>query len=378
MRLTFLEYSEYKGLPDEWIAKPIEFGPINLIVGKNSSGKSRILNVIGAFGALLAGKRRIALSGAFEGHFVEDTRRKPKHLIYELRHEDSHVVFERFTVDGDVLLERKKDGRGVIRAIQLKKDIEFEAPGNALAAVVRRDRIQHPFFEGLHEWGSMLKHYLFGSDFGKTNLAIFGEKSKESVSRPEAFEQTQVVSLYRRYRRELGSKLDRAILADMQTMGYPCQEIGLMTVQGVQGVQMSVWQLYLKEKDLKCRTSQLNMSQGMFRALALTMQLNASALSKSADCVLIDDVSEGLDFDRASRLISLLVSKAEKGNFQLIMTTNDRFVMNSVPLKYWSLLTRKKSVVHILNEKNSPKFFKDFQYTGLSNFDFFKSLPSSR
>jgi hypothetical protein len=317
------------------------------------------------------------LSGAFVAHFSDESEKKPKHLVYELRHEESQVVFERFTVDREVLLDRKKGGRSIIRARQLRKDIEFEAPDSALAAVVRRDKIQHPFFESLHEWGSALKHYLFGSDFGKTNLAIFGDNSKESEVPPQAYEQTQVVGLYRRYRKTLGEKFDRAILADMQAMGYPCSEIGLMTVPNVQGVQMSVWQLFLKEKDLNCRTTQLNMSQGMFRALALTMQLNASALSKSADCVLIDDVSEGLDFDRASRLISLLVSKAEKGRFQLIMTTNDRFVMNSVPLKYWSLLTRKKSVVNVLNEKNSPKLFKDFQYTGLSNFDFFKNLRGS-
>src|SRR5258708_785485 len=357
MRLTTLEYSEFKGLPDEWIAKPITFGPINLIVGTNSSGKSRILNVTNALAGLLAGKRAVLLSGSFRAQFVDDRQKKPKHLVYELHHEDSKVVLERLHVDGEVLLDRKKNGRGLIKALQLRKFIGFEAPSNALAAVVRRDCIQQPFVEWLHQWGSTLKHYLFGSDFGKTNLAIFQESDKDSSRSPQIYEQTQVVSLYRQYRKELGARFDKAILADMKAMGYPCQEIGLMTVPGVHGIRIPMWQLYLKERDLKCRTSQINMSQGMFRALALTMQLNASALSKSPDCVPIDDVSEGLDFDRASRLISLLVGKAEKGHFQLIMTTNDRFFMNAVPLKYWSLLTRKKSVVYVLNERNSPKQF---------------------
>ncbi len=378
MRLVSLEYSEYKGLPEQWIAKPIQFGPINLIVGKNSSGKSRILNVTAALASLLAGKRAVLTAGHFKAHFIDEQGKRPQKLIYEMVHKDSKVALERFTVNGERLLDRK-NARGRIKAVQLKKTISFEAPPNALAAVMRRDRIQHPFFESLHQWASSLKHYLFGSDFGKSNLAVFDEKQKETPpNAPIELEQKQVVGLYKQYRKKLGAKFDRAILADMKAMGYPSQEIGLMNVPGVQGLKMPVWQLYLKEKDLRCRTSQINMSQGMFRALALTMQLNASALSKSADCVLIDDVSEGLDFDRASRLISLLIAKAEKGNFQLIMTTNDRFVMNSVPLKYWSLIVRKKSVVDVLNERNSPSLFKDFQYTGLSNFDFFKNTPSSK
>src|SRR6266540_2197679 len=178
MRLTSLEYSEYKGLPDEWTAKPIIFGPINLIVGKNSSGKSRILNVTGALAALLAGKRQVLLSGWFKAHFVDERAKTPKRLLYEMRHEDSKIVSERFSIDDEVLLDRKRDGSGTIWAVQLKKAISFKAPDNSLVAVVRRDAIQHPFFERLHQWGSNLKHYLFGSDFGKTNVAIFEDESK--------------------------------------------------------------------------------------------------------------------------------------------------------------------------------------------------------
>jgi hypothetical protein len=55
------------------------------------------------------------------------------------------------------------------------------------------------------------------------------------------------------------------------------------------------------------------------------------------------------------------------------MTTNDRFVMNQVPLEYWSVLVRKAGVVKLFNRLNSEKKFEDFKYLGLSNFDFFSS-----
>ena len=50
--------------------------------------------------------------------------------------------------------------------------------------------------------------------------------------------------------------------------------------------------------------------------------------------IALDDIGEGLDFDRASRLVALLIQKAKRFNFQLIMTTNDSFIMNGVPIEY--------------------------------------------
>ncbi|MES1225487.1 MAG: ATP-binding protein, partial [Bacteroidota bacterium] len=49
----------------------------------------------------------------------------------------------------------------------------------------------------------------------------------------------------------------------------------------------------------------------------------------------------------------------------------DRFVMNKVPLKYWSIIQRNLSGSKIFNYKNSKKVFDEFEFTGLNNFDFF-------
>lgn len=46
MSLRSLAYSEYEGGPRQWVMTRTEFGEINLLVGKNSTGKSRILNVL--------------------------------------------------------------------------------------------------------------------------------------------------------------------------------------------------------------------------------------------------------------------------------------------------------------------------------------------
>ena len=89
---------------------------------------------------------------------------------------------------------------------------------------------------------------------------------------------------------------------------------------------------------------------------------------------IIDDIGEGLDFERSTKLIELLISKAEKNpNMQLLMSTNDSFVMNSVDLKYWQIIDRVGCQVNYYNYSNSPKTFEDYKLTGLNHFDFFAS-----
>ena len=80
-------------------------------------------------------------------------------------------------------------------------------------------------------------------------------------------------------------------------------------------------------------------------------------MAQKATCILIDDIGEGLDFDRSCRLIHILRAKAQEANIQLILSTNDRFVMNEVPLEEWSVLQRKGSHVRVRNYQNSQEVF---------------------
>jgi len=111
----------------------------------------------------------------------------------------------------------------------------------------------------------------------------------------------------------------------------------------------------------------------MFRALSLIIQVNYSLLAGKPSCILIDDIGEGLDFERSSELIKILIEKAKSGAVQIIMTTNDRFVMNGVPLEYWSVIDRQAGLVKLHNIQNSKDIFEEFKFTGLNNFDFFST-----
>ena len=51
------------------------------------------------------------------------------------------------------------------------------------------------------------------------------------------------------------------------------------------------------------------------------------------------------------------------------MSTNDRFVMNSVPLNEWCVLLREGHRIKVYNYQNSAAIFDRFKKTGLANFD---------
>jgi hypothetical protein len=131
--------------------------------------------------------------------------------------------------------------------------------------------------------------------------------------------------------------------------------------------------LYIKEADLNSVTEQAEISQGMFRALSLFIQINYSLLASKPSCIVIDDIGEGLDYQRSSSIIKILIEKAETGLVQLIMSTNDEFIMNGVPIEYWSLIERTPGSAKLHNIYNSREKIEEFKFIGLNNFDLFTS-----
>jgi predicted ATPase len=89
--------------------------------------------------------------------------------------------------------------------------------------------------------------------------------------------------------------------------------------------------------------------------------------------VIIDDIGEGLDFTRAKQLVQLLIAKAKDAGIQLIMSTNDSFIMNAVDIENWAVIVREGNKIHLFNYENSKEIFEEFKFTGLNNFDFYAS-----
>ena len=368
MKITYIKFSEFDGLPAEWSLSGFDLADVNLIVGRNASGKSRLLNVISGLAKLISGKQKALYASAKYEIKLPSVNGD---FFYKLELGDEKVLSELLTRDGEVLFARDADGLGTIFAVKAEQNFEFSVPSDLLVIGARRDKLQHPYLEEIHEWASTLRHYRFANTFGQeTHAAIpllLSLEDREDL----AFEVGKVHEIYSKGYSVFGDPFDKAILYDLGRLGYSCTDVGADQLNLPQLKGLPVATLYVKEADLSTNTLQIHMSQGMFRALALVIELNYILFRKQSMTVLIDDVGEGLDFERSKSFVSLLKSKAQERGLQLVMTTNDRFVMNAVPLDSWGVIRRDGCKVEVINSKNNKEVFDEFKLLGLSNFDFF-------
>lgn len=374
MQLKSFAYSEHDDAANVWKLSRFDLQQINLFVGLNTAGKSRILNCMSAISALIHHPpKKLFASGAWECEFDNDGQK------YQLciKIKDSLVVMEELKVDGKIRLNRDKNGVGEIWAEKLKQNLEFKVPKESLVTHTRRDEVQHSFLEPLFLWAESVRKYSFGTEFGKHNLyAVTKERLElDSDESRKSIDPNQVVQLYTLGFQKFNDSFDKDILDDLAQIGYDCEKINASPMQGITAHQFKetvpILVLSVQERDLLSLTFQNEMSMGMYRALALLINLNFIIKSKLTASIFIDDIGEGLDFERSTSLIRLLITKCKDAGVQLIMATNDRFIMNNVDLEHWHIVHRNGSDVRILDYSNSKEQFDNFKFLGLSNFDFF-------
>lgn len=373
MSLKSLKYTEYQNTPRQWAMQKCDFSQINLIVGRNATGKTRLVNVITGLCKILSGKQTAPFqSGTYQVEIV--LSEKTYSLVIEFS--DGVVTKERLDVDGIRRLTRGPDGKGKIYFAEVKKDIKFEVPKNAISIQLRQDALQHPFVVELSRWALGYQAYAFGSTLGRDTVVRLTDLQSPGGSPQRPGEAEDLVRIYAAAFEKYKRRFDIAVLRDMKTLGYNLTDVGSDDMRRhLPGLPVAepLLGMFVTERDRKFPLPQMQMSQGMFRALALVIHINAASFSKQRTLVLVDDIGEGLDYERSVSLIDVLTSHAKKAGLQLIMTTNDRFVMNRVPLEHWSLLRRTGGTVRAYTQCNSPKEFEEFKYMGLSNFDLLTS-----
>ncbi len=371
MSLVKISYSEFENEPRYWAISDATFSNINLIVGKNASGKSRLLHVTYSFAQVITGKRIPHEPSKFSAVIIINDRE----FFYEIEFEGGAVISELLKVNGKEKLVRRKDGEGSLFYEAKGEAIEFTQPKHSIAVVNRLDEKQHPFLVELHQWACAVVMYEFGSDFGKSQVMGLNEVAA-FMNSPESKRLDNPNNLAKTYTAAydmFGENFDKAIIADMKELGYSLNDVGSANLQEITKFPIPALGMFIIEDDIDFKNPQTHISQGMYRALALIVNLNLCAFSKNKQVILVDDIGEGLDYERAVAIIDLLISKTKANKLQLIMTSNDRFVMNSVPLEYWSILKREGSNIKLFNYQNSMERFDKFKYLGLSNFDFFAS-----
>jgi len=374
MILKKFNYSEFTDKPNAWFLDGLDLENINLLVGKNATGKTNTLLRILWLGSMLAGKQpQLYESGNYDVEFTHNNNI----YQYKLNLSSYKVEYEKLVIKNEQKkdeqqFERISDRIGEIFADDLGHEIKFKLSPNQLVVTSKRDALQHPFLEELVKWAEGLRIYYFGSDMRKKELRVVNDINNIKV---DPSDPNSAMILYYKGEQEFPETFPKLIIDAMESIGYELNSIKVNPLSShllpTDVVGGTGFVLCVREKNSSTDVPQHFISQGMFRALSLIIQITYNTLKKLSTTILIDDIGEGLDFDRSTKLISLLIDLAEKdNNIQLIMSTNDRYVMNNVPFKYWQLIDRNGGKCSIYNYHNSKEIFDEFKYTGLNNFDF--------
>jgi hypothetical protein len=273
------------------------------------------------------------------------------------------------------LLNRSIDGKGEIYNDVIDTKIEFKLPPNELIST-RRDELQYPFLEKLFNWASNVRHFRFSKEEEKNRLFLIDSNRTVTSGFNNNNIANQAIEVFRQGRAKFKDEFVEKIIDDFNSIGYNITDINVGALHSIiidSPIANKVVGLRVKESDRNAYTDQSEMSDGMFRALSLIIHYNFYQLTNNSLSVLVDDIGEGLDYNRSTKLIKLLIQKSLQSNIQIIMSSNDKFVLNNTDLKYWQIVDRKANIVNIYNYSNCKEKFENFKFLGLNNFDFYVS-----
>jgi predicted ATPase len=373
LTLTSLSYREDDGSGAEWSFDALRLDELNLIVGRNAAGKSRVLRVISNLARCIAGRAAPFASGEWSLTFIDSAGNQWR---YEVSMRTAEVTHEALWCGVEPLLSVGADGTGTIFNAEAQKHLKTQAPTDRLLVNAKQDALQHPFIEPLMGWAEGVHHILFGSSMAKENAILEKESAQPAQARPSSRNPHEVVALLRDGQARFGANFTSEIVADMVDVGFPLVKVDVLPMKQAvvsSPLDAKLLQVHVVEDGVSSPLNQTELSQGMWRSLCTIILLHYALRAERPSILLVDDIGEGLDYERASGLIQTIMRRVKDSQTQVVFTSNDRQVMNAVPLEAWHVLMRKGGKVTIYDQHNAADRFAEFKYTGLNNFDLLSS-----
>lgn len=343
MRLIEFEYTD-----DIWTLQPVRFNQSNLIVGANSTGKSRTIEAIKACADFIAqtsvSHQFFNITGTMNCKMkFEDGDTQ---ILYTFVTKDKKIKEERLVLLSDnkkkLIIRRNSSSCTLNRQ-------KVSPPVDKLLISVRRDEEQYPIFEKIIHWAENTFFIPFSALKSRTMFEI--AKNKNNFS-------DYILSFSQDQKERLIQKA--------KTLNYHITNI---KVEKLGEAKLP----FISEEKVNALLPIFSLSTGMVCAIYILVILEYLSAHNMPSCILIDDLSEGLDYERSKQLGKLIFDYSSEHGTDLIVSSNDSFLMDIVPTDKWVILTRKGSVVSNLSQYTHPDLFEEFSFTGLNNFTLFSS-----
>lgn len=313
----------------------------NLIVGMNAVGKSRTLEALANVIRFIKND-----SESLKKDFSCTLKLSNKHqLDYSFELTEGLIKSEELKIDG-----RPKIIRNSSQTMMYGEPVN--PPAKKLLIQARRDTIRYPEIEEIILWAE------------HTSMLVFSNitASPQSLSPYILSAEPRLTDMLEQIWNQ-----QSLLIKFIAALGYQIDRIE--EEENASGAKT----ILIYETGVDKPMMFYELSNGMFRVFCVLIYMIYSSTLADARCLMIDDMGEGLDYCRSSKLGEIIFDYCKENSIQLIVTSNDSFLMDSVALNFWSILQRSGSTVTCLNSKAHQELFTKFARTGLSNFDILSS-----
>ena len=319
---------------------------VNLLVARNATGKTRTIRALQNVTSFMQMKEVFMGTRTFETTLkFENVRNLDGKMDYSFRINNGVVEKEELFVNGKMLIKRTK-------ATAKYENQKINPPSEKLVVQIRRDKELYPEIELLMLWAEGVIS-VSCSDINPFTILSIGK-----FINPYNF--SELVDA-------LSPDEMKKVLATAKELGYSIASI--KTIEATKDVRL----VQLKERSISNEMVDMQLSSGMLRTLYLLCFVSVIKHNKKLSMLLIDDMGEGLDYRRSIDLGKVIFEDCQQSGLQLVVSSNDAFLMDVVDISNWQILRRKGNKVSSINQAMNPDMFRKFRMTGLSNFDLFSS-----
>lgn len=334
--MIYLKSFTYKTMG--WTLTKVDFNRQSLVVGQNATGKTKLLESISTIiNTILMkdinwkGMSYFTAQLEFDGDMS---------LQYDINFSAGKIVEEKLVnvITNQILVSRNN------QTCLFYDEDGINLPENSTALTAKLDIVKYREAASIMQWAQTTRSITFSLlHIDKFNQMRLGNISMEDMYEALDDDERKLIC---RYMNDLHYHLNNI------------QEINL---------DENIKYIVVEEEGVDIFPN-FYLSNGMYRVLYILFYMLYIS-KQNVKCIMVDDLGEGLDYDRSTNLGKIVFQFCAEHAIQLIATSNDNFLMNVVPLNNWIVLKRKTTIVEAISITSHKTLFDKFMKTGLRNFD---------
>lgn len=383
--LNEIAFKEFIDNQLNWDIGPVSFGNLNLILGDNAQGKTRLINILKYIKGVLTGNTQIRFSSQYRYELklifsISDAEHENTPPVKNVKYNSSLSVNnasgmpsyeETIIIDNKIFFSRKDN-----TLIRESDEITIPNPfiPNHIPVLLSLPQKDFPtlglirsFFERML---ILEANRVAAPNLDVSNASLDINSNGSNLARVIFNWQTHIPQAFQEIEKEF---LGCFPLIEEQSFNA--------NVELLPGTNISIPILKFKEKGINKTIPQVEWSDGMFRALCLlALPLNRYVKPDGSfmrpSMIIVDEVENGLDYNTASKVLTLFNDYSNL--MQIALITHSPTICNMVETKNWRIAKRKASHVEFFvpdtKEQDIDSIRRDMHQ---DNWEFYKKHIST-